>query len=147
MSGNISVILTMLSPVAEARLGVPLGLVFDISPALLMVYAFVCACVIYFAGRICLNLVYNKLLSRFSWCEHIVNRTRNKGSRMVQRYGWFGLFLFVVIPVPGTGAYSGTLVSWFLGLHWWKSAFTVISGATLSAFVILMIGTGVMELL
>ena len=147
MLRDIPVIITLLSPIAEARLGIPLGLVLNITPIMLILYALICACAIYFIGRLCLNLIYDKWISRLPLCERITSSIRSKGFNMVQRYGWFGLFLFVVVPIPGTGVYSGTLVSWLLDLPWWKSSIAVISGGTVSALGILMLGCGVMEIL
>ena len=147
MLDDIWVIAVILSPVAEARLGVPLGLAFGIHPALLIVYAFVCACVIYFVGRLALETVRDRMLSRVPLLERVIRKTESNGHRMVGRYGWFGLFLFVAVPAIGTGAYSGTLVSWFLGLHRMKAAIVVISGATVSALVVLLICSGVLALL
>ncbi|MEM2192563.1 MAG: small multi-drug export protein, partial [Candidatus Hadarchaeales archaeon] len=53
----------------------------------------------------------------------------------------FGLFLFVGVPLPGTGAYTGTLVAHVLGLkRWWAaasiSAGVIFAGSILSALIL-----------
>ena len=52
----------------------------------------------------------------------------------------WGLFLFVAIPLPGTGAWSGVLVSTFLGVPP-KKAFPMIFLGVLTAGVIMTIGS------
>ncbi|MFX7648176.1 small multi-drug export protein, partial [Acinetobacter baumannii] len=43
-------------------------------------------------------------------------RVRLKGEEQVQRLGALGLFLFVAVPLPGTGAWSGAVLAVVLGL-------------------------------
>ena len=52
----------------------------------------------------------------------------------------WGLFLFVAIPLPGTGAWSGVLVSTFLGVPP-KKAFPMIFLGVLTAGAIMTIGS------
>jgi uncharacterized membrane protein len=46
----------------------------------------------------------------------------------IDKYGYFGLFLFVAIPLPGTGAWTGSLLSVLLGMNRKKSLFVIFLG-------------------
>ncbi len=48
--------------------------------------------------------------------EKIMERTRKGASEKVRKYGTLGLALFVAIPLPGTGVWSGALAAYLLGL-------------------------------
>lgn len=60
------------------------------------------------------------LLLRFEWLHGIygrtVTRTQWRIQKSVDRYGEMGVALFIGIPLPGTGSYSGALGAYLLGL-------------------------------
>jgi len=80
-----------------------------------------------------------------------VGRTRKKAEKNVKKYGYWGIMLFVAIPLPITGAYTGTLAAWLLKLDkkrsfWYLALGVVIAGvivsiATLTGFGLLKIFT------
>ena len=59
-------------------------------------------------------------------------------SNQVQELGYLGLFLFVAIPLPGTGAWTGALVATLLELDL-KKSFIVIAAGVFTAGVIVSI--------
>ena len=61
---------------------------------------------------------------------------KNKGK--ITKYAKWGLFLFVAIPLPGTGAWTGALVADALDIHV-KKSFPVIALGVLTAGVIMVI--------
>lgn len=65
------------------------------------------------------------------------NKAMSK-SEQVQRLGYLGLFLFVAIPLPGTGAWTGSLVATLLELDL-KKSFVVIAFGVLTAGIIVSI--------
>ena len=48
--------------------------------------------------------------------EKIIERTEKGAGEKVRKYGTLGLALFVAIPLPGTGVWSGALAAYLLGL-------------------------------
>ena len=76
----------------------------------------------------------------FSWCL----KKGEKGGEKLQKKGGKGLFvalmLFVGIPIPGTGAWTGTLAASFLNMGFKRSVIAVICGVVIAA-VIMGIGT------
>ncbi len=83
------------------------------------------------------------LLSRVRFLDHLMqwyfNLTRRRG-KMVERYEWLGLMLLVAIPLPVTGAWTGSILAVLLGLKF-KSAFTSIVAGVLIAGVIVTCAT------
>ena len=61
---------------------------------------------------------------------------KNKGK--ITKYAKWGLYLFVAIPLPGTGAWTGALVADALDIHV-KKSFPVIALGVLTAGVIMVI--------
>lgn len=84
-----------------------------------------------------------RLLSRVRWMSRIIEwvfaRTRRRG-RLVERYGAVGLTVFVAIPFPGTGAWTGALLAFLLGIES-KRAMVCIALGVLAAGTILTVLT------
>lgn len=91
-------------------------------------------------------LFINKILewmgkSSIEWIRNISNWIQKKGDKnknSIEKYGYLGLLLFVGIPLPGTGAWTGCLVASLLHLNR-KKAFVATMGGILMASVIMMI--------
>ena len=78
--------------------------------------------------------------------DRTVIRARTKLGPKVETYGMFGIMLFVGIPLPITGAWTGTLGAWVLGLDKRRSMISASAGVIISATIvslILLLGEGV----
>ena len=64
-----------------------------------------------------------------------LDRKIEKNRDKVERYGWFGLLLFVGIPLPGTGAWTGALVANALKMPIKKSLPTIFLGVISAAII------------
>ena len=53
-------------------------------------------------------------------------------------YYFIALVLFVAVPLPGTGAWSGSLVSWVLGLDRGKSILAIALGVLIAGLLIFL---------
>jgi len=83
------------------------------------------------------------VLRRIRFMERLIDwfftRTRRKG-KLVERYEWLGLMVFVAIPLPITGAWTGAILAVLLGLIF-KSAFSAVGVGILVAGVIVTAAT------
>lgn len=132
-------ILLCVFPIAELRGGLPFALAGGIPlvPAYLI-------CVL--ANALVGPLVFlfmstlHRLLDRWSayhgLFERIVERARRKVHRAVERYGYVGLAIFVAIPLPLTGAYTGAIGAWVLGMSRWKSILAIAIGVAVAGVVV-----------
>ena len=80
-------------------------------------------------------------LSGFSLFEKLVRKIMNKSEKnkeKILKYEKWGLLIFVAIPLPGTGAWSGALVAGLLGMRM-KSAFPIITLGVFIAGVIMSV--------
>ncbi len=64
-------------------------------------------------------------------------------SAQIEKYGYFGLYLFVAIPLPGTGAWTGSLLSVLLGLKSKKSFFCILLGVMTAGIVMSALSFGI----
>lgn len=83
------------------------------------------------------------LLSRVDFLDRIMKwyfAWTKRRSKPIERYGWFGLMIFVMIPLPVTGAWTGSILAALLGMRF-KYAFTAVVAGVLLAGVIVTCAT------
>lgn len=83
----------------------------------------------------------------FTWC---LNKGERGGKKLEARAGrglYWALFLFVGIPLPGTGAWTGTLAASMLKLDFKKTVLAVLGGVLLAGVIMMAISFGVFEVI
>lgn len=74
----------------------------------------------------------------FKFTDWIYRRTKRK-SKIIERYKSAGLTLFVGIPLPGTGAWTGAIAAEIFGLKFWKSLFCIFLGVLIAAVAVTLL--------
>ncbi len=75
-----------------------------------------------------------------TWLEKKVESKREQ----IDQYGYWGLVLFVGIPLPGTGAWTGSLLAVMLGLDKKKSFGCILLGVLLAAIIMSILSYGIL---
>lgn len=79
---------------------------------------------------------YTKKL--IAWLEE----KADKHQKTIDRFGWLGLIILVAIPLPGTGAWTGALVSSCFKMKFWPSILAIIIGVLIAGAIVLGITYG-----
>lgn len=66
-------------------------------------------------------------------------------SGQIGKYEFWGLLIFVGIPLPGTGAWTGALVGAILGMKFWKAMLAIWIGVWISAAMMIGIAYGMLD--
>ena len=141
----IVVFLISMVPLIELRAAIPYGLALGLDPFLTYALAIVGNCLpVPF-----ILLFIRKILAWMQGCsvrffQRVAGYVIEKGEKnfhKVQKYAVFGLFLFVAIPLPGTGAWTGSLIAALLSMKK-RYAFPSIALGVLAAGVIMSLITG-----
>jgi len=89
---------------------------------------------------------------KLKWYKKVVNKWLNRVHKKVNhigvkidRWGYPALMLFVAIPLPGSGAWTGVAIAWVMGLNRKKSIVAIISGILASALFILLLSLGLLS--
>ena len=139
------VILASASPISELRGGIPLGIGLGLEPALTYVVAVVTNILVFFPARLVLDVFYRSVLHRLPLFDRYLHRVRERGKPKVDKYGLVGLALFVAVPLPITGAYTGTVLSWLLDMDWKRAFVAVAAGVVLAGVIVMLITMGVVS--
>ncbi len=83
----------------------------------------------------------------FTFC---LEKGEKGGEKLQAKAGkglYWALFLFVGIPLPGTGAWTGTLAASILDMDFKKSVLAVICGVVLAGVIMGLVSTGIFKLI
>ena len=141
--------LVSMIPVVELRGAIPLGVT-----AGLPVWAAFIAAVI--GNLIPVPFIIAYIRRIFQWMRRRIPRLNRmvdalerkahlKGQR-VTKYKYLGLMLFVAIPLPGTGAWTGSLAAAFLDMPLRKAIPSIIAGVLIAGMAISILTYGVASL-
>ncbi|MBR4769922.1 MAG: small multi-drug export protein [Clostridia bacterium] len=68
-----------------------------------------------------------------------------KGKKAAGALAFLGLYLFVAIPLPGTGAWTGSLVAAVFGMKKWRALFAVFLGVLTAGVIMTLASYGVVS--
>ena len=136
-------------PVAELRLGIPFGVARG-----LPVWAAYLAAVVGNVLPVPFIVVYIRRIflwmrRRLPWLNSLVDKLERKAhlkGQTVTKYKYLGLALFVAIPLPGTGAWTGSLAAAFLDMPLRKALPSIFAGIVIAGFAISILTFGVASL-
>ncbi len=134
-------------PVLEIRAAIPVGISEGLSAWLAFAVGFVGNMLpvpfLILLTRVIIDwLKKKKLLTRFTkWLEE----KGTKGAEKVQRHRFWGLFILVAIPLPGTGAWTGALVASLLDMRLKRALPAIAMGVIAAGLVVLAVTYGVIS--
>ncbi len=131
--------LISLSPFGEARAGIPYGELNGLPIMLVFIVGLV-------ANLLVFPIFYKaiELANKHLWKNPLYKKTalflalraRTKTKEVIKKYGVWGLMIFVMIPLPVTGAYIGTIAAFIFGISYQKSLIAISSGITISSIMV-----------
>lgn len=126
-------------PVTEQRATIPIGInIFRMKPLLVFVLALIGSLVPAPFLLLFFQTVL-KWLQRFHWLDwftgFIENKIRKKVHKFEKKAEW-GLIVFIAIPLPGTGIWTGSALASTIGFDFRKSMLCVFLGGLTSAIVL-----------
>ncbi len=147
----IGLLLTVL-PITELRAGLPVIIQYvtmnnlSIWPYFLLVLLLnilVIFFIFFFLDFLHLLFMKSKLYSRFiGYYLKKIEKKSEKIHRKVGLWEYVALMLFVAVPLPGTGAWTGSFIAWFLKLNRLKSIIAISLGVIIAGIIILFVSLG-----
>lgn len=146
---EIIVFIISLCPILELRGGLLAASLLGVKP--------IPAYIISFIGNLVpvpfILLFISKILdymenSKVKWMHKLalsIRKKADKNSASIEKYGYLGLILFVGIPLPGTGAWTGCLVASLLNLDRRKSFICTILGLIIASIIMMFISYGLVS--
>lgn len=139
LTNFLEVFFTAAAPISELRGAIPLAIIhLDISWPLAFLVAFAgnllpVPFLLLFLGPI------SRLLSKIKVFETIINwifRLSRRRGGIVEKHGLIGLVLFVAIPLPITGAWTGSIIAFLFGLRFRHAFPAIILGMFIAGVIV-----------
>ena len=70
----------------------------------------------------------------------------DKNKKQIEKYGYIGLILFVGIPLPGTGAWTGSLIAALMDLDFKKSILAILVGILMACIIMSIVSYGLLRM-
>lgn len=144
LSGELIIFIISMIPILELRGGLLIASLMHIP---MLKAAFIC--IIANIIPIPFILLFIKkifaLLKKAKIFRPLVEKLENKAmgkSEQVQKYEFFGLLLFVGIPLPGTGAWTGSLIAALLDVDIKKASLAIFLGLILATIIMCLFSYG-----
>lgn len=77
----------------------------------------------------------SKIFKRFF--DWLFERTRRKNTKQIERYGYAALVIFIAIPLPLTGAWTGAVIAFLFGIPFKKALPLITLGVALAGLIVL----------
>lgn len=147
LPAEIATMLIAFIPIGELRAAIPIGILsFDLPWWSAYLWAVVGNIIPVFFLLWLLEPAYRYFDKRsrtmhriFEW---VFTRTRRKLKDKVEKHGWWALMLFVMIPLPITGAWTGSAAAFVFGIPYKKALLSIFLGVLISGVIVTIITLG-----
>ncbi|MEW7277466.1 small multi-drug export protein [Aquimarina sp. 2201CG1-2-11] len=132
-------ILWSISPFGEAKVGIPYGLLNGVNIYLVFVTCFL-ANVLVFPLMMFFLEKMNTYLLRWKFYKkaaiYVARKAKMGSGDKIEKYGFWGLLFFVMIPLPGTGVYAGSIATYLFKVKKRKAFIANSLGIFLSSLIV-----------
>ncbi|MDH5806621.1 MAG: small multi-drug export protein [Candidatus Methanomethylicaceae archaeon] len=139
MNVYINIFILSLMPIIECRGAIPYGIFNGID--------LISVVIISFFGNILpvpfilllmkkiedIIIKQNNILKKI-FIKYIEN-LRKRSKKTIEKYGFYGLIIFIAIPLPGTGAWTGSIVAHIFGMKIKYSILAIFIGVAIAVFI------------
>jgi len=150
MNPYLSTFLIAMTPLGELRVSLPVALgVYKMPWQTAFIISFLGSMIPPILILYLLNPLSDFLMKRSSLARRFFNwvfsRTRIK-SQIIEKYGIIGLAIFVAIPLPLTGAWTGSIAAVLLGINLLRAVISIAIGILIAGTIVTLSVLGIVSL-
>ncbi len=128
-----------ISPFGEAKVGIPIGMAKGGNIYLVFVACFVANVLVFPLMFFFLDHI-NKYLLKLRFYKkaaiYVAKKAKVGSGDKIKKYGFWGLIFFVMLPIPGTGVYAGSIASYLFKIERKKAFVANTIGIFISSVII-----------
>ena len=148
---EIYLIIISMIPFVELRGAIPVGVGFGMNPVEVFILCVIANCIPVPFIIFLIKPIF-RWLKGFRTFEKIITKLegladKKSGKITAYKYEMVGLMLFVGIPLPGTGAWSGALIAALLNMRIKHAFFAIVLGVILAGVLVTLISSGALAAL
>jgi len=85
------------------------------------------------------------LARKIKFIDTYLKKLDARSRSVIEKYGFWGLTLFVAVPLPGTGAYTGAFIAEIFGMEKKKAFWATALGVLIAGIVVTLLTTGALS--
>lgn len=150
MPPEIVTIVIAMTPIFELRGSIPVAITyFEMGPLWAYFWSVLGNIMPVIAIIFLMEKVSSLLSEKFAlwkrFFEWLFKRTRNKTKKYIEKYGDWGLFFLVAIPLPVTGGWTGALAAFLFGIKKEKAIMVISLGIATAGVIVSFLTIGVIK--
>jgi uncharacterized membrane protein len=154
MSNDIylNIIILALLPVAESRVSIPYGIINGVDLFTVIILSIIGNIIPAPLIFVIMNKIEKWIMSFNN--ENIIKKLfiryidnlRKRSKKLIEKYGFLGLTIFIAIPLPATGVWTGSIIAYIFGINPKKAFFAIFIGLIIAIFIITIMTLGIFKL-
>lgn len=146
---ELLVFIISLLPILELRGGILAASLINLNPINAYISAMIgniipVPFILLFIAKI-LKWMEKSKINFFNKISKWLNDKVDKNKEKIEKYGYLGLVLFVGIPLPGTGAWTGCLIAAVLEMNKKKSFISIMLGILMASIIMMLLSYGIVS--
>ena len=143
---HFGVMICSMIPIIELRGGIPLGMALSMPWWQSYLFAVIgnmlpVPFILLFVTKF-IAWMSRSRLKLFNKVGNWLTAKAEKNRAKIEKYSFFGVCLFVAIPLPITGAWTGSLVASTIGMKFWKALLSCLLGVLIAGAIVTAISYG-----
>ena len=150
MNIYLNIIILALLPIAESRLSIPYGIMNGVdlftvillsiigniipAPLILLTMNRIEKCIMNFSNENIIKKLFIKYISNL----------RKRSEKLIEKYGFLGLAIFIAIPLPATGVWTGSIIAYIFGINLKRAFFAILTGLIIAIIIITIMTLGIL---
>ena len=143
---KLCVLFCSMIPIIELRGAIPMGAIFGMpwwqSYVLSVVGNMLPVPIILLFVKAVLNFMAKSNVKLFNNVAEFLFKRVDKRRGKIEKYSFWGVCLFVAVPLPVTGAWTGSLVAAMIDMKFWKALLSCLLGVMIAGVVMTLISYG-----
>lgn len=144
---EILIFLISMTPILELRGGILAAALLNMDPKNSFIICLLGNITVIPIALYLLDAIF-KLLRHINFFDKIITKIEKKclsKREQLDKYGYLGLLLFVGIPLPGTGAWTGCFLASLLGMNKKKSGIAAMLGVLMAGIIMMILSFGILK--
>lgn len=128
-----------ISPFGEAKVGIPYGMLQGANIYLVFGLCFLANVLVFPLMLFFLDTINRHLLKWHLYKKAalwVARRAKVGSGEQIKKYGFWGLIFFVMLPIPGTGVYAGSIASYLFKIEKQKAFYANTIGIFFSSVIV-----------
>lgn len=144
---EILVFIISMLPILELRGGILAAALLDMNPISSYIICLIGNILVIPIALYLLEYIF-KILRKLNFLDKLITKFEKKclsKREKLDKYGYLGLALFVGIPVPGTGAWTGCFLASLLNMDKKKSFIAAMAGVLMASIIMMILSFGIIK--